>query len=119
MPDPVLPSGVVHVSVDENRPLWSMAELEWIRSNPECGAARYGKPERYGTSGPSTPSPRALFGEMLKPSTRTPATTRSAMSTVSSWTRRPLGYPALSPAMTPRRLMEPTGVTGMAVFRRS
>ena len=49
---------------------------------------------------------RSARRSCTKSRTRTPATTRSAMSVTSSETRRPLGNTALSPANNPRRFRE-------------
>src|SRR6476661_4712785 len=55
-----------------------------------------------------TPSPSARLPSGVPISL--PATTRSAMSVTSSFGRRPLGQPALSPASTPSRFWLAGGV---------
>ena len=75
-----------------------------------------------------TPSPRRLCGNpAVGPGTRTPATTRMAMSVTSSLGRRPLGQPAgsgvglpaASCASTVRRFWSAAGVGGTVRSSRS
>ena len=67
---------------------------------PSLGAATYGNEARKGLSFRLTPSPS---GSLLP--LRKPPTTRSSMSTTSSPSLRPFGKPAVSPPMTPKRLL--------------
>ena len=48
-----------------------------------------------------------------------PSATRNVMSTTSSYGRRPLGKPAISPASTPRSSCAAAKVGGAAVFSRN
>src|SRR5204862_1588128 len=64
----------------------------------------------------STPRPSALLSPLAMHSP--PITATSAMSTTSSFGRRPFGKPALSPLSTPSRPCCASGVAGVLVFGR-
>src|SRR5215207_2389705 len=95
---------------------WAGSTRLSFESNPESGSATYGNAPRNGLSLTSTPSPSGICLPPSSGLSRAPAITRSSMSTTSSFSRRPFGNPAVSPASTPKRLGLALGGTPRLTF---